>query len=190
MLGPEGVVELIRSYLATGMPAKIAELRARLAVTDTDLRAPATFVGSTYGRLEYAQFPAVEVQIQSVGRPTFLDQGGGQVTWRFPYTVRVYTEERGNGFDQVELRRKRLYLAVMELLTAHVPLSTSPPAWIDASSLTGSFYGLGTLTSATDNRSIAATYVEFTVIVEEMTETAPPLGVADTVIATVHPAVR
>ena len=189
MLGAEGTVDLVQSYLAANMPAKIAALQTRLGVTSTDLRAPALYSTSLYERIEIAQFPAIEVQFQAFGQPVFLDNNAGQLTYRWPYRLRVYIEERGNSYDQVEQRRKRLLLGVTELLTSHPMLSaSSPTAWVDVTSMTASFFGLGTLAQAKDARSIAACYLELVVMVEEMTDALTPIGTADTIVVSVYPA--
>lgn len=190
MQGPEGAVELLRSYLAANVPAKIVELRTRLAVTGEDLRTPQLYSASIRERLEVKDYPSIEVQFQAMGNPVYLANGNTQLTWQIPYKVRVYSAERGNTYDQVEERRKRIFLAVIEVIGFNVKLASTPNVWVDFKSLTGSFFGASQLADARDNRSIAASYLEMNVIVEEMTEPAATLGTANTVQTSVHPAMR
>jgi hypothetical protein len=187
MIGPEGAVATLLSYVQANMPAKITELQARYS--DPDLRPPALYAPSLRERLELNQYPALEFQFQSFGNPKYLNNELTQLTWQIPYKVRVYATERGNSFDQVEIRRKRLLVATLEIIGFDVKLSASPSVWVDFTSLNGQFFGVGKIQDR-DNRSIAATYIEMNVIVEEMTEPAPSLAVADTVVVSVHPAQR
>jgi hypothetical protein len=194
MIGPEGVVELVRAYLESVVPGKIIELQTRLGVTSADLPQPNLYSASQYERLELPQFPAIEVQFLSMANPILLDQEA-QALWRVPYRVRVYATSRGTSFQQVEERRKRLYLALFECLTAHVLLSPSSSdltAWVDVKTMQGQFFGLGNIVPDGEGRSIAATYIDLTAIVEEMTEPllsadGTSLGTADTVFSSVHP---
>lgn len=190
MIGPEGAVSLLVSYLQANMPSKIAELRTRYGADFVDLPDIAFWGDSLRERLELAQYPAIEVQYQSAGNPKYQGTQGTQIIWQFPYNLRVYLTARGNGFEQVEQRRKRYYVAIQELVAFDAKLSAVPNAWVDFKSFRGQFFGVDNLANIRDNRSIAATYQEMTVMVDEMTEAASTIGTADTVVVSVHPANR
>jgi hypothetical protein len=192
MIGIEGAIDLIVARLSTEMPAKVAEVAARYTDAATvNLRAPNLYASSLYERLELAQYPAVEVAPRDDGLPYQLDQTQGLLALRVAYSVRVYLTERGNGYPQVDARRKRLTLAVREVLFSTSALQASPQAWIDARTVRSSYFGVGTIDEK-DMRSIAATYTDLDVIVQEMTEAYPTtqIGTADTIFSTVHPASR
>lgn len=193
MLGIEGAIDLVVGRLQTQMAAKVAEVIGRYNDQATvNLRVPNLYSTSLYERLELAQYPAVEVAPRDDSAPYYEDQNRGIYTLRIAYSLRVYLTERGVGYPQVDARRKRLTLAIREVLFSNPLLQAGPPqAWIDLKTVRSSYFGVGTIDEK-DLRSIAATYTDLDVIVQEMTETSPSttLGTADTVFATVHPASR
>jgi hypothetical protein len=197
MLGMEGAIDLLVGALELRMPAKIVELQSRYADADAvlpppdqaNLRPPALFASSVYQRLELAQYPAIEVSPANDGRPAWNSQGAGQFFFRVAYSMQILVTDRGNSYQQVDARRKRLTLAVKECLLATPLLQDSPvTAWVDTPTMRASYSPLAiSSVKQADSRSIAATYIELDVIVEEMTDPLVPSGIADTIVATVHP---
>lgn len=195
MLGTEGAAALLVARLEAEMPAKVTEVAARYSDAATvNLQPPALYAKSVYERLELAQYPAIEVESRDDGPNTQNSQAGGVEDLWVGYDLRVYLTVRGNGFVQVEARRRRLTLAIREVLLS-TPLlqaaTAGPQAWVNARSVRTSYFGIGNIAAA-DNRSIAATYTDLTVIVEEMTEPYQTTndGTADTIFVAVHPANR
>ena len=193
MLGIEGAINLVVARLQSEMPAKVAEVAGRYSDADSiNLRQPNLYAPSLYERLELAQYPAIEVAPRDDAAPVRLDQAQGVTKYWIAYSMRVYLTERGSSYTQVDARRKRLTLAIREVLFSTPLLQTGPPqAWIDRKTVRTSYFGVGTIDDK-DARSIAATYTDLDVIVEEMTEPSPStqLGTADTVFSSVHPANR
>lgn len=190
MLGIEGAIQLLLARLQAEMPAKVAEVASRYPsdAQQVALRPPSTYTASIYARKEYAQYPIVEVAPRSDG-PGLLDGQVQQIeTWSWPYGLRIYLVERGTGFEQVEKRRQRLTLALREVLTSSAALQASPQVKIDKTSIRGGYFATGE-TDDKDNRSIASTWTDLTVIVQEMTEPTPgtTLPVVETVISAVSP---
>jgi hypothetical protein len=184
MLGFEGVCELVAHRLETAVPAKISEMLGRYNLATPDLPAPQLYARQQRARIELHEYPSVEVIARDAGFPVLLDRGDDILVWQFPYVVRVYLDVRGNTFDETDLRRKRLVLGVVELLFASPVLQAGPSAWVDLKRLRQSLSDIGG--SIGENRSMAAAFIEFTVMVEEPTEAGPALGVANTLA--VHPA--
>jgi hypothetical protein len=195
MLGMEGAIVLLVNALEARMPGKVAELQARYGVGDqvtepdgTCLRPPALYSASFYQRLELSQYPAVEVTPVTNGRPKWNSQAVGQFDMTRAYSMRILMTERGNGFSDVDLRRKRLTLAIEECLFATPLLSLSPQAFVDTPTVTASYSTIEV--PAGQGRSIAATYIGLDVIVDEVTDAPTPLGAADTIVSGVHPSMR
>lgn len=188
MIGIEGAIELVVARLQAQMPAKVAEVAARYTDDATvALRTPATYTTSLYARVEYNQYPIVEVAPRNDGPGQWDDQTGGVESWMWPYTVRVYVVERGTSFPQVEKRRQRLTVSLREVLTSSAVLQESPQAWIDKKTIRSGYFATG-LTADADNRSIASTWTDLTVMVQEMTEPFPPAtATANSIVSTVGP---
>jgi hypothetical protein len=193
MLGTEGAVALVVARLQTEMPAKVTEVAGRYHDTAAvNVRPPKLYAESMYERLELAQYPAVEVASRDDGIPDFNSQAQGVENYWIAYSLRVYVTERGQTYQQVEARRRRLTLAVREVLFSTPELQAGPPrVWINPRSIRSSYFGIGTINES-DSRSIAATYTDLDVIVEEMTEPYMPTttGTADRIFVNVHPANR
>lgn len=185
MLGMEGVCELVAATLEQKMPAKVDQLRARYTDLDgDDLPYIGLYSRSQRARLERGDYPAIEVVPRDARRPVTMDTDGGVTFW-FPYTIRIFLSVRGTSFENVDQRRKRLTLGVVELLASTPLLQAAPQAKIDVASIWQSFSAVSS-SGDTDNRSVGAAFVEATVIVDEMTDTVTPLGHADTIV--IHPA--
>ena len=193
MLGTEGAVNLVVARLQAQMPAKITEVAGRYPDAATvALRPPALYALSLYERIELSQYPAVEVTSRDDGPTVFDDQTSGVFQLAVPYNLRLFLTERGNTFQQVEARRRRLTLALREVLFS-TPLLQDPPnqSWILRESIRSSYFGISQIDEK-DARSIAATYTDVTVMIQEMTELFPAANVpvADSVFVAVHPATR
>lgn len=180
----EGVCELVAATLESRLPAKVDQLRARYNAADGDDLPYVNLVSrSQRARLERADYPAVEVIGRDVRRPQVMDTDG-RVTYWLGYTVRVFISVRGTSFENTDLRRKRLTLALVELLISNPLLQETPTARVDTTSVWQSFSGVATADA--DSRSVAAAFVEAVVMVEEMSDPVTPLGLADTIA--IHPA--
>jgi hypothetical protein len=188
MIGIEGAVSLVLARLSLQMPYKVTELEARYNDNVADLRPPATYAASVYTRVELAQYPIIMIQPRGDSTPKYLDNDGDYFIWEFTYRMRIYLEERGNGYPQVEARRQRLTLGIREVLMSTPGLASN--AWIDNTSFSSGYFGTGEIRDS-DNRSIAATYTDLAVIVQEVTEPFGPTnltGVADDILISVLPA--
>lgn len=185
MLGFEGVCELLAHRLELQMPPKVSEMLGRYHLATPDLPVPSLYARQQRARIELHEYPSIEVIARDAGTPLIKDRGDGTIVLQIPYVCRIFLEVRGNTFDETDLRRKRLLLGIVEVLTAAPVLQASPSAWIDLTRIRQSLSEVGTASSG-ENRSVAAAFVEVTVMVEEMTEPSPALGLANTIA--IHPA--
>lgn len=195
MLGIEGAIALVIGRLEAEMPAKVVEIAGRYSdQTDVQLRPPAMFSPSLLARVEPSQYPVVEATPNIDDIPEWKEQYQGTETLWVPYRVRIYVTERGVTFPQTAARRTRLSLAVREILFSSPALQDGPPmAFVDNRTIRSAYSPTGKAADG-DARSVAASYTDVTVRVEEMTEPASSAptdqGTADTIFTSVHPALR
>lgn len=190
MIGIEGAKALVLARLEAQMPAKVDELEQRYADNLAILRAPGKYAPFMVTRVEAAWYPIIMIGPRTDDMPTFVTQQGTYQTFRYPYRLRLYVVERGNSYEQVEYRRERLTLGMREVLTSSAYLSDSPRVELDLTSLRTTYFGTGEVAES-DNRSIAATYTDLTVIVDEVSMPYPSFsGRANTIVSSVHPSQR
>lgn len=189
MIGVEGAKHMVLQRLEAQMPAKVQELQARYA-DNLILRAPNKYTTYIATRVEAAQYPIIMIAPRTDNTPIWENQQQTVQSFRWPYSMRLYVVERGNSYEQVEQRRERLTLGVREVLTSSQNLSDTPNVWIDITSFRTTYFGTGEVADG-DNRSIAATYTDLTVMVDEVTEPYPAMtGRANSIVSSVHPSQR
>jgi len=187
MLGMTGAVGLVLARLQAELPAKITEISTRYSLPAGQLQTPASYMVNMYDRIELAQFPAIQIAPRAEGAPAMMDQDQGVFVYKVGYDMRIYLEVRGLGYDQVEQRRQLTTLGIREVLFSTPQLGAAPDIFVVPGSVRSTYYGIGEI-DAKDQRAIAATYTDLTVMVEEMTELPSPWPyTADTIVSTVGP---
>jgi hypothetical protein len=191
MLGPSNALELVASYLEAEASAKLEELRERLGqdgpLTKAELRDFQLITTEDRAQVPIADYPAIVSVLRAhdvVRRVDIADTGGEVFAMR--YVVRLYLWARGKTYAGTTRARNRYALAVTELLLERLSLGQDGVR-IHPETMVGR-----PAEGARDKsgRSIAATYIEFAVTIDETVE-VETLGTIQTgVIETkgAHPA--
>lgn len=189
MLGWQVALDAVAGFLEDEMPAKLVELRNRLGEPEgplpiDELPDPQEYTTEERAALPVNKWPTILVTAQRkrTGGQVDISSTGGP-TFRNTYRLRLYIWARAQGYAQVNRIRNRLSLAVTELLSATTTLDRADMA-VDP--LTLEERPAETVQDRS-RRSIAATWLEFEVTIEE-TVVVEGLGVVDTgIIETLPP---
>lgn len=194
MIGLEGAGNLLAARFRVTIPDKLRQLEQRLALVDHALADPAVVVGFTLDRLPVEAWPALEVVGRSVDTPLLrvdVDELGMPV-YATRYGFRVFSWSRGDDYEATDLARKRLGLAVLEVLAGQLVLDPDV-GYVDALTL-GQSYSDVSVDPA--GATIAAAWTDAVVVVLETIPPPPgygPRGVVhtkdvDTAVLPPHPA--
>jgi hypothetical protein len=179
MRGPEGVSEDLADWLAGpltvvldpdapdarqggALDVKLAELTARLDL-DEDLAPPAlvTTEGRPVSTLAFSEFPALFVVAQAAERFRRQDVVDGAIIYLVRYPVRIFVFARGDTFDDTDRARKRLTLAVREVI-----LNNQERLGVDEDTYRESYSDVTGLDDR-NVRTVAGAFIEVTIEVEE-----------------------
>lgn len=189
MRGITGATAAVAAHLTATLPAKVDELDGRLAYPpDAPLEAPELITTEERPRLDGNAWPAIFVAGQDTTRVDLDDpnvDGAGAVRYRITYRLRILCFVRGATFADVTRRIGDLTLAVREVILpgARLDAYAAEPGHYDPTDLAESYSDVGTTDA---RRSIAASYVDVSVIMEETL--SPAEAGADVATITVHPA--
>jgi hypothetical protein len=177
VIGLEGACQLVTDRLEAALPGKTAELRTRLGAQPDDLPDVITVIPHELARLELEQWPAVMVVGQNLEQMVRDDVEADGTTWLCTYRLRVWVWARGNDFGHTDRIRKRLTLAVRELLMQLRRLAAD--GQIDDRSIAESYSDLDV-----DNAgaTIGGSWLEFLLVTRETLGTIPIAGLADDVV--------
>lgn len=182
-----GAVALVIGRLQSEMPAKMTELASRYNLPAGTLQNPGSYMVNMFDRVELAQYPTIQVAPRGEGAPRMNEQDQGVLNYETSYLMRVYLQVRGLGYEMVEQRRQLMTLGIREILLSTPQLGAAPDIWILPGSIQTTYFGVGELKEE-DQRAIAATYTDLTVMVEEMTELPSPWpNTANTIKSSVGP---
>lgn len=161
MNGPEDVAEAIRSHLATALPERLALLRLALAADEATLPDPALITAQERDLLDLGEWPALFVVVQRLARLRRVDgpNADGTLDYLADYPTRVFGFVRGQGYETVDLLRKRYVRAVREAL-----FTAQEATHIDEASYVESYSDVD---EDSQKRSIAGFYADVTVTVPE-----------------------
>lgn len=171
MLGPEGVARALVNQLYIRMPGKLAELRARLGVDAYELPDMKTLAPTEIDLRAVNDYPALSVvEYDTTGRlgNQQIDMDAGYEEYIYRYRMRVYVWVMADGKTEVDLQRKRLVLAVREILlqekVIHSDDAAGQYAQIDLNTLKESFSDVGSLT---ESQLLGGAYIEVEVPTQE-----------------------
>jgi hypothetical protein len=151
-------------------------MRARIAVADpADLPDVAVVYAHELGHIPLEEWPAVMVVGQALDRMTRDDVAADGTYWLCTYRIRVYVWARGDGFGHTDLVRKRLTLAVREVLMQLRKVTGN--AQLDDSTMAESYSDLDVDQA---DATIGGAYLEFQLVVREVLGTVPTKGVVET----------
>lgn len=171
MLGWQAVLDGLAEFYEAEMPGKLVALRARLGVegplTEKDLKDFQLITTEERATLPLNRWPAMLIESIRKARVRGIDvaPGGGPI-YTADYRVRVYLWVREAGYAPATQARNRLALAATELLFENLTLGI-PGFRVDPFSLTEQ---PAETVQDRSKRSIAATYLEFDVTIEETVE--------------------
>lgn len=171
MLGPEGVAKALVYRLHERMPAKLAEMRTRLGVDAYELPDLRTMSPTEIDIRAVNDFPAVAVvEFDTTGRlgNQQIDMDAGYEEYVYRYRMRVFVWSMADGHIEVDLQRKRLILAIREILLQGKIIHDDPTAGqyaeIDMNTLKESFSDVGSLT---EEQLLGGAYIEVEVPTQE-----------------------
>jgi hypothetical protein len=174
--GLESACQLVAQRLRTALPAKTEEMRGRLSVADpADLPDVAVVYDHELGHIPLEEWPAVMVVGQTLERMTRDDVKADGTYWLCTYRIRVYVWARGEGFGHTDRIRKRLTLAVREVLMQLRKVTGN--AQLDDSSMGESYSDLDVDQA---DATVGGAYLEFLLVVQEVLGTVPTKGVVET----------
>jgi hypothetical protein len=183
MHGIRGATRALAALYTARLPAKCLELEERLEYPAGTFGPPVLIATTQQPRLDGNDWPAVIVVGQDTLDITLEDAQGPPILYRCRYRVFV----RGADLDDTTRRRDDLTLAVRELLLPGALLDdyAAEPGHVEPTDLRESYSDVG---EDTRRRSIAASYIDATVIMEETLDPGPDgtIGQADTIA--IHPA--
>lgn len=175
MEGMEGATRLLADRLRDRLPAKTAALRARYGVTELAAESLPDFVTVDHReriRLGLEEWPACLVVGQETRRIRRDDRGPTATTFTARYNLRVFVMVRAAVDADADLARKRLTLAVRELLLEQGTLGAA--GTVDETSLTESYSDLAR--DDTD-ATVAGAFIAVDVVLEEsLTGLTAPVG--------------
>jgi hypothetical protein len=173
MLGPEGVARALVGRLHERLPDKLAEIRARLGVTAYEL--PDVLADNIHPTeadvLAIGQYPCIAVvEYDTSGRlgnqQTDLDAGHEE--YQYKYRMRIYAFGMADGYVETDLLRKRLILAIREILlqdkVVHNDVAGGQYAEVDSNTLRESFSDVG---SVEESQLLAGGYIEVEIASQE-----------------------
>jgi hypothetical protein len=168
---------LVVATLEANLPAKITELENRYALVAGDIGEPGlvTDYPQPPETLSLNDYPAVMVDAVRLVNLLPLDLVNGNLSYLGRYRFRVFVYVRDQEFAATAAKQRRYALAVTEVLLGHQGLMTTG-ARVDDSTFTGDFSDI----DHSDERAIAAAFLEFEMTLEEML-TTPALATAQTI---------
>lgn len=178
MNGLEGACRVVAEHLAAALPGKTAELRTRLAVTNPiDLPDVALVLDHDEAPIPLEGWPAVMVVGQNLESMIRHEVAATGTDWLCTYRLRVFVWSRGDSFPHTDHIRKRLTLAVREVLMQQRKITAA--AHVDDKSLTESYSDLDVDDAGA---TIAGAFLELNLVTLETLGTVPTKGVADDLI--------
>ena len=186
-MGAEDVRLALTAALASVLPARLAEVEARLGLDAGTLAMP-TLIGATDVRLIPPEsWPALMVVVTTAGGRRLVEVLPEGNVYEAAYTVRLMPLVRADGFEVTGTLRDRYDAAVTHAVLAHQVLA-------------GGRMGGSVVNRYSDvvrdedaGATVAASFVEFDLVVAE-TVTVPTLGEVETVeveaaaLPPIHPA--
>jgi hypothetical protein len=177
MNGPEDVARAIADTLRAAMPAATAAVAAAVGASEADVPPPALVTEQERDVPDLSEWPALFVvvgRLEGLRRVDGPDELG-QVIYRARYPVRVFIFVRvsagtRNGYEAVDLLRKRYVRAVRDVLFA-----VQETTRLDELTYTESYSDVET---DANKRAIAAAYAEAVVEVDETLTPAVPATLA------------
>jgi len=175
--GIDIAASLVASTLEANLPAKIAELETRYGLVPGTIGPPGLVADYPQPptTLSLNDYPAVMVDAVRLVNLMPLDIVNGNLSYLGRYQLRVFTYVRDQEFAATAAKQRRYALAVTEVLLGHQGLMTTG-ARVDDSTFTGDFSDI----DHSDERAIAAAFLEFEMTLEEML-TTPALATAETI---------
>lgn len=172
MRGWDYVLQTVAGELQDRTPAKLLALRKRLGpeagpLTKDELPDPLLYTTEERAALPINDWPAIVVTAQAKGnvRAVDISATGGPV-YQADYLVRVYVWARGKSYAHANRIRNRLSLGLTELLN-EAPTLGQDAFRVNPLSMTER---PAETVRDKSQRSIAATYLEFAVTIEETVE--------------------
>ena len=186
MIGPEGVAQAVVDRLRELVPDKLIDLEDRLALPEGSLPAPRLIQPRDAVELRLEDYPALLVVPQDavIGARTDVDDDGSE-SFVCRYTMRVYVWMRGDHAEATDLARKRMTLAVREVLLTYGFLP-GELGTIDHTTLIESYSDIAADPSS--NSTVAAAYLEASLVTEETVPAPPPYGRVEAMDLMLHPA--
>ncbi|ASX98686.1 hypothetical protein SEA_COLUCCI_15 [Arthrobacter phage Colucci] len=169
MLGPEGVARALVYRLQERFPGKLAELRARLAIDAAELPELAALYAHEVDLRAVNEYPFLSVvELDTSGqlgnRQVDTDTDYDEYSYR--YRMRVFVWSMASAHIETDLLRKRLALAVREVLLNDKILYdlNGQYAEVDPKTLKESFSGVSDIK---DSQFLGAAYLEFEIVTQE-----------------------
>lgn len=191
MNGPEGAATNVVAWLTTRIPARLRVLEQRYGLPAGGLPDPVKVLDHERGPIPMEHWPSVYVLSRGMGGMQLVDvRDDSSEIYQVTYGIRVLVWVRAEGYEAVDLLRKRYILAVREALLERKQLTPAAT------------YGSGDLGSPTaqtmiapetmredysevildSGRTIAGAYLDVNVLVTEVLDPIyPALGTAETI---------
>lgn len=191
MEGFEGALDAVLDHVEANIRPKLTELRSRLGeqgpLTHRVLPDPQLFTTENRAQIPLSKYPAIMAIGRARGGFKDIDRTRRGIIYAVRYRLRLYTWVRSRGFAAATLVRNRYSLALSELLLEKPSLSTGNGYVMPET------FDERPAESVRDKqgRSIAATFLEFDVTIEELVGRPvahePPLT-AEIEVQPAHPA--
>lgn len=163
MRGLEEAAGVVAGVLAARLPAQLAALETRLGLPAGSVERPQLVAPHDLGRIPLEDWPAVLVVGQTTEDLRRLDVDVEGTIYLVRYRLRVYALARGDEEAATDLARKRLTLAVREVLLGYQALRDAGGT-VDERSLRESY---SDVERDTDGATVAGAYLELVVALEE-----------------------
>lgn len=173
MLGPEGIARALVGRMHQRLPDKLAELRARLGVTEYEL--PDVLADNIHPTevdvLAIGQYPCIAVvEYDTSGRlgNQQTDMDAGYEEYQYRYRMRLFAFGMADGYVETDLLRKRLILAIREILLQdkimHDDVTGGQYAEVDLNTIRESFSDVG---AVTESQLLGGGYIELEIVSQE-----------------------
>ncbi|AIZ01701.1 putative structural protein [Arthrobacter phage vB_ArtM-ArV1] len=169
MLGAEGVARALVYRIQARFPAKLAEIRTRLAVDAAELPELNAIYPHEINLRAVNAYPCMSVvEYETTGRigNRQMDSDGDYDEYSYRYRMRVFIWGMGTDHVGTDLLRKRLTLAAREVLLNDKIFydQGGQYAELDPATLKESFSDVG---DVADNQFLGGAYLEFEVVTQE-----------------------
>ena len=191
MNGPEGAAELIRGWLETAVPRRLAIIEARLPAGTPPVPRPALVAAEDRGPIGIEWWPAILCLPTITRRMDFVGADDAGEVYRVTYAMQVLAWVRGEDHPATSLLQRRYALAIREAILERKSLRATfgrpSDATIDPASIVEDY---SAVTTGEGGATIAGLQVNVDLIVAELVPGPAPVGRADTltVAAVPHPA--